>query len=30
LATGLGLPVLMFLGRRRIAGSAQRSTAGCV
>jgi len=30
LATGLGLPVLMFLGRRRLAGSAQRSTAGCV
>jgi cholinesterase len=30
LATGLGLPVLMFLGRRRIAGSAQRLVAGCV
>ena len=30
LATGLGLPVLMFLGRRRIAGSAQRSAASCV
>ena len=30
LATGLGLPVLMIMGRRRIAGSAQRSTAGCV
>jgi cholinesterase len=28
LATGLGLPVLMIMGRRRIASSAQRSAAG--